>query len=191
MSNLESKLQTSLYRAFCPDSTELGEYFLKTLSRDRTNLIREHLKDCPHCIRELKQLGEFLEAVRGDIETSLTERLRVFIAQLVRPDTLVPAFAALRGEGGEALTYAAAGFNVVLEIQTDVDRPDRKMILGLLAGEAPGNFTARLEQESRPIAEAQVDEFGNFILTQVQPGNYQLILRAPLVEIQIEQISIS
>jgi hypothetical protein len=219
MSDIENKLRTTLYRAFCPGSAELGEYHLEMLPQGRRRAIRAHLMECPHCTRELEQLRGFLESVRGDLEPGPVEKLRRLIAHLVdaarpaagpdsHPATWAPALAGVRGSSGEGetLNFAAEGYQVILDIQADAGRPDRKAILGLLMGEDPSGFRARLYAADQArlsaagqarlsaagslVAEAQVDEFGNFALNPVPPGTYSLTLSGAQTEIQVEQLTI-
>lgn len=191
MSDIESKLRTSLYRAFCPDSSQLGEYYLELLPANRRREIRLHLKECPHCTRELAELGSYLEAVRRDLEPGPGEQLRRLAARLTGGALGGWAPAAVRGEAGQTLNFTAEGYQVILDIQPDAAHPDRKTILGLLMGEAPAGFEARLYAAETLVAQTPVDELGNFALNRVQPGGYTLTLSNAQVEIQVEQITLS
>jgi hypothetical protein len=210
MNDIERKLRATLYRAFCPDSAELGEYHLGLLPADRRREMRTHLKECPHCSRELEQLRSFLEAVSADLEPGTrtgTHRdeslLRRLIARLVPPDFSAvgwaPALAGVRGDAGGILKFDTEGYHILLDIETDADRPDRRSILGLLTGDEPAvsggagvntAFAALLYQAGSLVAQAEVDEFGNFAINTVPPGDYALILSSEQVEIRIEHMTL-
>ncbi len=214
MNDIERKLRATLYRAFCPDSAELGEYHLGLLHADRRREMRAHLKECPHCSHELEQLRSFLETVSADLEPGTragTRRdeslLRRLIARLIPPDITAagwaPALAGVRGDAGGILKFDTEGYHILLDIEADADRPDRRSILGLLTGDEPAvsggthtpgvntAFAARLYQAGSLVAQANVDEFGNFAINTVLPGDYALILSSEQVEIRIEHMTLS
>jgi anti-sigma factor ChrR (cupin superfamily) len=66
MAKLENQLGKLLYRAFCPEPLELGEYQLGMLSSQQANKIQTHLAECPYCRAELAQLRSFLEELAND-----------------------------------------------------------------------------------------------------------------------------
>jgi anti-sigma factor RsiW len=203
MNNIERKLRATLYRAFCPDSTELGEYHLGLLSTDRLRELRAHLAECPHCTRELEQLRSFMESVSADIEPNLkagqdgASLLQRLVARLLPPSIpgagWSPALAGVRGETGSMLSFSAEGYHIVIDIQVDADRPDRRSIMGLLTSSQPDSaaLIARLYQANALAAQAQVDELGNFAIHMVSPGEYSLLLSSPEIEISIEQLTIA
>ena len=62
--DLDEQLIGMVYRVFCPESQELGEYFLGFLPEGRRAVLETHCADCPHCTRELDQLQADLEALQ-------------------------------------------------------------------------------------------------------------------------------
>lgn len=194
MSDIERKLRSTLYRAFCPDSAELGDYHFGLLAAGRRLEIHAHLRDCPHCTRELAELGAYLDSVRGDLEPGLGAQLRRLVASLVTPGApsgaWSPALAGVRGEAGETLSFSAEGYHIVLDIQTDPEQPDRKSILGLLVGSETAGFTARLYRQGVLVAQTQADEYGSFAVNPLPPGEYSLSLSSASLEIRVEPIHI-
>ena len=194
MDNIEKKLTAVLYRTTCPESVELGEYHLGQLAVERQTAVAEHLITCPHCARELAQLDAFLASVAPDLETSLVERVKVWIARLL-PDpgladaTLRPAFA-VRGREEGPLFYEAGDAQLSLEIQDDPARPGDKMLLGLLIGVEVTNVEAHLWQEETRLATVPVNEIGNFLFPHLTAGRYKLILAGPDFEIHVEELVI-
>lgn len=196
MASIEDKLRKKLYRAFCPDSMELDDYLLGLLIRERAASIGEHLKECPYCRNELAQMRAFREATGPDLERTLLDRIRILVARLVRAAgsgsaglTLAPQ--GVRGNEAHALTYETEGMQVVLDIQPDPQRSDLRAIYGLLIGSDPAQqFQARLIGMDGPAVTAPVDEFGNFTFLQTVPGQRELTLLGPSVEIHIEELVI-
>ena len=57
---MQTALKSVLYRIDCPDSRQIGEYYLDLLPPEQREAIRAHLAQCPHCARELADLAKFL-----------------------------------------------------------------------------------------------------------------------------------
>jgi hypothetical protein len=193
MAKLENQLSNALYRAFCPEPNELGEYQLGLLSTPRTQQIRSHLDECRHCQEELAQLQSFLTSVQPDLETSLVERVRVWLAELLpgAADGPAPALAfGLRGDDGGVHFYQAGGTQITLEVQDDPNTPGRKILVGLILGEEASGLQAHLWRQDQSIQSAEIDELGNFTLNGLEPGKYEIFLSGPDVEIQIKDLEV-
>lgn len=76
---------------------------------------------CPHCARESSYLRSFLQDVAADLEHSLADRVKLWIARLIPAGAggapATPAFA-LRGEREEPATgvYEAGETQLSLEV---------------------------------------------------------------------------
>ncbi|MFN8489798.1 MAG: hypothetical protein U0350_19590 [Caldilineaceae bacterium] len=203
----QNQLAAQLYRAECPSSLELGEYQLNLLPTARVATIEQHLKTCLHCVREIQTLQTFLadlDAAAAPVAqpTSLGQSfglpLKRFIAKLVNisasgsgPSGLNPALAGLRGEQAEQHIYEVNGVQIVIEVQTEPERPGDKILLGLMLGlDAAETFEAQLEQTGQARLTAPVDELGNFVFEHLRPGHYRLLLRSVVSEIQIEALKL-
>lgn len=193
----EDQLTERLYRRFCPDPVELGEYSLQMLAQDRMTAIRLHLETCPHCRDELSQLQNYLEDLAPSLEYSLLEKVKIWIARQL-PEVpqaglgMAPAYA-LRGRqesGEESLSYQAGEALVSLERQSDPDLPGKKTILGLVSGTGLVNLQAILWQNGQRLSETGVDEIGNFVFSHLEQGQYELILASPDVEIHIQELTL-
>ena len=57
---MQNTLKSVLYRIDCPDSRQIGEYYLNLLPAEQREAIRMHLARCPHCAGELADLANFL-----------------------------------------------------------------------------------------------------------------------------------
>jgi anti-sigma factor RsiW len=199
LASLQASLTAGLYRHACPSSTDLGEYHLGLLSRDRQADMACHLAQCPHCSRELAQLEAYLADVGPDIEISAVEQVMTVIARLIRDAQAswqlpglapAPAFAGLRGEGSGPLIYQAGEVQIAIEFQQDPAERDRSTLLGLVTGADPVDFQARLWQENELVASGPVDELGNLNLSGLAAGRYTLVLSGPEVEIRIEELEV-
>jgi len=195
MAGTEDKLTAILYRLTCPDSAELGEYHFKMVPGERAHDIKQHLTTCPHCRSELAQLQRYLTEVAPDLEYSLADHIKIWIARLVpeggwrNGSAPIPAFAVRGGDNGP-LIYQAGDAQLTIEVQDDPEKPGHRSILGLVFGVDLAGMQAYLWQESRGVAAVDVDELGNFIITGLAPGKYELILSGPAVEIHVQALSI-
>src|SRR4030095_4021821 len=68
---MQNRLKSRLFRATCPPSLELAEFYMRTLPTSQMLTVSAHLRGCPHCAREVAELGEFM----GDLITPPETRL--------------------------------------------------------------------------------------------------------------------
>ncbi len=200
LARLQGRITVQLYRIDCPSPFELGEYHLGLLPAAQMEAIGHHLDKCLHCRREVTQLEGYLADLEPTLEPGpleqTVERIRVLVARLVsgRPlgqAALSPAFASVRGGEQEPLIYEAGEVQVMIEIQEDADRPDHRMILGLVIGlDTPQELEAHLWAAGQRLATVPVDELGNFVLSNVICGSYELILSRPETDIHIQDLEI-
>ena len=202
LAHFHRQLAALLYRVDCPPSLELGEYQLGLLATERQPIIAEHLQICPHCQAELQQLGGYLatvapslpadgRSIRSTIATTVATTVRRAVARLVdaardalSPGGLAPAMAAVRGQMDAPLIYEADGLQIVLVLQPDDIHRTRQLLLGLLLGTTvPLTMQVQLWQGQTLLTTTAVDEGGNFVLAELAPGNYTLLLTAPDLEI--------
>jgi hypothetical protein len=188
MANIEHQLQRYLFRSFCPTSIELGEYALDVLERDKAQLIKKHLKDCPHCEQELRLLRNYLNDLSDDLELSRVERVNIWVGKLVSAaGTHMPAFAAAQRGGEEnVLVYQAGDAQVSLQIRPSQTDPKLRDVYGLVIGIDPTGWLASLWQDTSKIAVSEIDELSSFSLRGIQPDHFTLILSSPTSEIHIE-----
>jgi len=167
MTDFENRLTAALYRATCPDTAELGEYRLGMISGPRADSIAQHLRECPHCSREIAQLDAFLARVKPDLAYTTAERIKIWIARRV-PDlsagvgSPAPAFALRGAKDDEAadrsLVFEAGDAQVMIEIQDEPGDTGRKAIIGLVIGIDPAGVEARLWLGGNPVAVTAVDD---------------------------------
>jgi hypothetical protein len=190
----EDRLAAALFRITCPDAIELGEYHLGMMAGRQAEEIAHHLQTCPHCKRELAQLAHYLDQVSPDLDYTLAERIKIWIAERI-PDTtsseaaLSPAFAVRGGENGP-LMFEAGDAQLTIEIQDDPEKPGQKSILGLVLGSDEPALQAHLWQEGLLVKTVNVDELGNFTIMGLAPGLYDLILSGASFEIHVQALQI-
>jgi hypothetical protein len=192
MANIEESLRTKLYRAFCPESMELDDYLTGELPKERTAILRDHLKECPHCRRELEQMQAFLSETRPNLELNLIERVRVLVARLAKSSDITglsPAVQGVRGREGRVLSYETEDLKVILDVQVDPERADLRAIYGVLVGvEKAQEFQAQLMQDNKSFGSIALDPYGNFEFLSIAPGKYQIVLVGPGIEVRIEDL---
>lgn len=192
---MERELTAALYRLDCPDGTELGEFHLNFLAAPRRRAIAQHLEVCPHCAQELAQLQSFLAELAPDLGQGAYKPLRVWVARLVSQlsagnggNSWQPAFA-VRGGDFPPLVYEAGDAQVVVEVQNDAS-PGHKLLVGLVLGVEPEGLIADLWRGEEMIQRVEVDELGNFILNNIAPGRYELVVRSSELEIHIPSLDV-
>jgi hypothetical protein len=80
---------------------------------------------------------------------------------------------------------------VIVEVETDAERADRKTVLGLVIGlDEALEWSAHLWQAGQRVETTPIDELGNFVLSGLHPGAYELILARPELEIHIQHIQV-
>jgi hypothetical protein len=198
LAHMQDRLTAGLYRVTCPSPTELGEYHLGVLPRDQGVAVARHLTDCPHCSREVAQLTGYLDELAADIEFGPLDRIKIWVAELVggtgadRPGTraLAPAFAGIRGDEEGPRIYQAGDVQIAVDVQDDATQPDRKMVLGLITGIELHELTGHLWLAGEHVAKSAVDDLGNLIIGNLEPGDYLLILSGSDLEIQIQDLDV-
>ncbi len=201
LGHLQDHLTARLYRYNCPSTAELGEYHLGLLPQDQGAALAYHLTECPRCAYEVSQLEDYLADPALTLEQpslleQATERVRVLVARLVNGGMNVdllgqPALAGVRGDEREPLIYEADGVQVVIEIHQDPDQSERRSILGLVIGvDNPDQLEVHLWQSDQPVATVQVEDIGNFVISNLTPGRYELIVSGPELEIHIQELEV-
>jgi anti-sigma factor RsiW len=193
LARLYAGLRARLYRLDCPPAEDLGELQLGVLAAERRATLQTHLSHCPHCRRELQQLDGYLDSLAAELELSVAERVRVLVARLVRGGggpILGIAPAGVRGAGDGALIYEAGATQLALEILPAPGRPGHSELFGLVSGWEGAGLIVTLLCDGQPVATAEVDPIGNFVLGDLAPGTYELNLRGPGLEVQLPDLRV-
>lgn len=195
MAHIEDSLKAALYRITCPDSATLGNFHLGLLPEDAVTKISKHLSDCPHCTREVQQLEAFLAETAVSLQPSTAERIKVWIAKRMpsggqtRNMLGTPAFAMRGGDTGP-LMYEAGDAQLSLEVQDDPEHPGRRSILGLVLGIETEAVEVKLLKQVVVETAVLLDSTGNFNLTNLAAGQYELIVSGSTIEIHVPELTI-
>jgi hypothetical protein len=196
LDRLQDRLTSHLYRITCPSSLELGEYQLHILPASQMLIVAQHVRECPHCERELDQLQDFLGELMPTPAGGLLGKAKVLIARLISSEAgpgspwAVPA---LRGEAKGPLVFEADGIVITLDVQTGSNK--QASIQGQVAADDQDQWTGavvRLQQAGTPVLTASLDDLGAFAFEAVPPGSIDLKIASPNgVEVQIPNIDIA
>jgi hypothetical protein len=195
LERFQNQLKGRLYRVTCPPSIELGEYHLRMLPDSQMLVIDQHVRQCPHCTRELSQLKDFLlNTDQG--QPGLRESLRITVAKLIGADTdssLVPAFGALRGTSKDPLIFEADG--VIITLDTQAGLTGAVSLLGQMAADNQDNWTGasvELQQGDSPQQIVSLDDLGSFRFENIQPGLVQITITSHSgIQVQIPSIHVA
>lgn len=194
MTDFEKQLIGILFRHNCPDVLELGEYEQNLLTDTRRQEISEHLHSCHYCSREIAGLNNYLQQVSSTLEPDLIEQVKdkvqVWIARLIPEGGLKKVTPAinLRGGSQNMQLFEAGGALVSLEVQETGQ--GRKTILGLLLGLEGEGYQAHLWQAGHQLGSTEVDDLSNFVLADLTPGEYELIVSSPHKEIHVQSVKV-
>ena len=75
LDRLQKRLRSGLHRVNCPSSMELGEYHLRMLPASQMLVVAQHVRECPHCAREISELEGFLSDLAPELLLSLVMAL--------------------------------------------------------------------------------------------------------------------
>ena len=193
----EQKLLTSrLYRVSCPSTEELGEFYLRILPSDRMLIISKHLRECPHCTREIDQLKEFLINLAPSPESNLLQQTKRLIAQLVSGQGTSGVAGelsfALRGKAEGPITFEAEGIVIVLDVQPAIE--GKVSVLGQVAADDQDLWTGStvtLKQTDGARSTDSLDDLGAFRFEQVSSGSILIMISSPHgVEVQLPRIDV-
>ncbi len=192
---VDAFLIEGVYRAACPSPEVLAGYALHRQPAPERLRVAAHLRTCVACRRELEETRRLLEK-----PPSLVERLREAAAlalQAVRTRQLEPQQAGLRGRAWQA-GYEVEGAVITLNLQPS-PRPETgstltghvqvtEPVAGLVL---PGQAWLLPEaQPSEPVPTSPIDARGSFVLMDVQPGSYGLLLQVGQVHLRVEGIDV-
>lgn len=191
----QKRLEDLLQRLPRPSSLELSQYHLGLLPPARAREIKQYLQKHPHAARQLEILDDFLADLEPDApQPGLIERGKILIARLIENSDAWPQTAVSGIRGSQEGIYQADDIQIILQTDTDPHDAARKVLTGLVLGAEPQGISARLWQAAtaQEIATADLDDFGNFTLPNLESGRYELILSSdePALEIHIQEIEV-
>lgn len=194
----EQKLLTSrFFRITCPSATELGEYHLHMLTAPQMLMVSQHLRECPHCTREIDQLKEFLSDLAPGTAGNPLQQAKVLIARLLGGGDQSSAMGepsfALRGGVEGPLTFEADGIVIVLDIQPTNE--GKVNILGQVAADDQEQWTGskvKLHQTNGLQTTVFLDDLGAFRFEKALSDSVKITITSPHgVEVQFPSIDIN
>jgi hypothetical protein len=196
MAHIDDSLKAVLYRITCPDGATLGNYHLGFLPEAAAAAISTHLAICPHCTQEVAQLELFLaETAVATPSPTPADRIKIWLAKQLPTGGQAgeflgtPAFAMRGGDTGP-LMFEAGDAQLSFEVQDDPEHPGHKAILGLVLGIETEAVEVQLIQNEVLVTAVSLDPIGNFTISNVQQGEYALILSGPTAEIHVPSLEI-
>lgn len=194
----QSVLRTLFHRLECPDPQTLGEYHLGMLPSPEGAAVKDHLKICTSCTEEVAELERFLQAVPiTPAMPSLSVQLRRVVARLASTSVdsghPQPSFA-LRGMNVAAPgVYQAEDIKLVVGLEADGLRAGHKMLLGFTSREGQplaslAGARVLLNRGGAPFAVEEVDTLGNFAFSNLNSGEYELVLVTDREQVVVETI---
>jgi anti-sigma factor RsiW len=180
---MQEILGAALYRASCPLPETLGDFYLNVLPPGQKLVMAKHLRECPHCARELE---EYSITSPEDISLGVMEHLKEAITSVIEalliPPRLQPA--AVRGRTAHQRFYRADDLNILLTFQPSASR--RGTLTGVIIprGAWSGDLAQRLAslagtqiglfRQGEPMGSERVNELGHFVFEGILPGEYDL-----------------
>ncbi len=189
LDRFQKRLTSQIYRVTCPSAMELGEYHLDLLPDPQRLMVAQHVRQCPHCSRELTELRDFLKDLTP--EASFLEPVKVLFARLT--GTASSPVLALRGQMKGPLIFEAD--NVVITLDIQPDSHGQVSIYGQIAADDQEEWMGgivQLLQANMTGLTTDLDDLGAFSFEQVHPGSTQFKIRSPKgIEVDIPDIDIA
>jgi hypothetical protein len=180
MTRLQAILTAKLHRFSCPASEQLIAYYQDELEGSEKLVVAQHLRQCPHCARELATLTRVERAGWGE---RLRTAIRALDAGLVSPPVQIAG--AVRDAAQRAhpapLLYRAEEVEVILNLRPSRTHPRQQELSGLVSvgGQVPetiGGAQVELYRDEGLIAITRVSPLGHFTFAAMEPADYDLSL---------------
>lgn len=207
-------LLSELYRAQCPNGMQLALYCANALSIDETFTVDEHLRECLLCSAEvvdMRQENAHSMPFSEPAAHSVPQTLRRLIAQpvtqslgmAVREDPSTPEW---------PWQYHTEGFDISFQLSRTND--NQLKLIGFFASATleqlkdlqgvvvdlyhapspPATHPPAQVQPSEPseqlLLSTTVDDLGNFAFVPIQPGDYNIIIHVPGIELVVERLNV-
>ena len=163
---LQATLIAKLYRASCPTSDQLIAYQRGELRGNEKLTVAQHLRQCPHCTREMAALTHD----EGE-DVNSCERSQAAIEVRVAPGMVHPA----------PQVYQLCDTEIGVTQHASQTNPGRWDLSGRVqvGGQVPESVdgaTVQLCQDGELVATTTVSPRGQFTFRDLEPGRYHLSL---------------
>jgi anti-sigma factor RsiW len=185
---MDDLLSAVFYRRSCPPPETLGDYYLAHLAPGDRLTVALHLRECPHCTREL---ALYAAAERKAVNASdgllnaAQDALASLVGRVLWAAPVAAAVSALRGTQPVPVAYAAAEIQVMLEVQPATSGYRRRRLVGKVEPPAAA-VGVELWSQVDLLDSLLVDRSGYFAFDRLKPGAYILCLRRNGVEVWLE-----
>jgi hypothetical protein len=179
LSGLQALLMANLNRCSCPAPDQLIAYHQAELQGSEKLVVAQHLRQCPHCARELATLAR-------DERESLGERIGAALRVLAAaPASSHAQMAPVRDGAGPARAmpqvYRAAEIEFILTLRLSATHPHQQDLSGLMhiGGQVPktiGGAKVELYRDEGLIAIAHISSRGHFTFAAIDPAEYDLCM---------------
>lgn len=191
LATFQAILTAKLHRVSCPKPDQLIAYHQRELQGSEKLIVAQHLRQCPHCARELAALARDERIGLGERVRAAIEVLDAVLVTPQRPQGCQIQAAGVRGAPEAARptpqVYRAYENEHENEIEIIVNQrpsrthPRRWDLSGLvhIGGQVPetiGRATVELYRGEGLIAITKVSSRGQFTFTAVEPAGYDLSL---------------
>ena len=194
LAQVDRALREGLFRASCPSADSLLGYVTRILPADEQRRVAQHVKECPHCAAEVRELEQAKTAPISLLWEQVLRTARAIIEAITVPPRpeLVPA---LRGSPHPLSLFRAGDLDIALGVEISGPGPvfrirGRVMKQGSPASQVIGH-PVRLIRQDRVVAHQEVDELGHFVFEGVSPGEYELVLDYNDADVVIQHIRLS
>lgn len=192
LAGIGTVLASNLYRRACPESDRLIAYHLGELEGSEKLVVAQHLRQCPHCARELAGLAR-------EERISLRERLSAAIEILEATLVIPPPKVAVVRDAPEACAkqwvYRAGEIEISLGQRAVWAQQDHWDLSGQvhIGGRVPetiGGVRVELYHGQGLIAIAAVDPHGYFAFASVESSTYDFSLLWEGQDIQMKNVRV-
>jgi hypothetical protein len=196
LATLQATLSTRLYRQACPAPEQLIAYHQSGLEGGAALVVGQHLRQCPHCARELADLAR---QERSGLLEWLQAAVKVVEAVLATPQAPAGEVAGVRaGPRGIRPTpqvYRAGEVELILSQHTSPTQPRQPDLSGLVhaGGQVPetiGGARVELYRGGGLIAITQVSPRGHFFFDALEAADYDLSLVWAEREIRLKGVRV-
>jgi hypothetical protein len=185
MAALQATLTAGLYRHACPSAEQLIAYHHDELGGGAALVVAQHLRQCPHCPRELAGLARrersgrpgWLQAAVQVVEAALVTPQRTGSS----PGQAGMQAATVRGARPRPQVYRAGEVELILSLHASPAQLPRQDLSGLVhvGGQVPETVAGaqvELYRDEGLIAITEVSRRGQFRFDAVEPAGYEISL---------------
>jgi len=205
--DLQNCLRARLRPLKRPSSIELGEYQMGLLPAEKVAEVEQYLADFPYARCELDLLDAFLDEpdfpkpapVAPAPALGIMSTLRILVAKLTQAGQGGLGLAPMGVRDGGSLqldthrleegVYEVDDILVSINVEEDESQPGCRALFGYVDAETPLS-EALLWRSNQPEmrAKVSVDEDGDFLISGLERGRYELILVGPEIEVHIPDL---